>query len=298
MVAKTNATVLLLGESGTGKELFARTVHVLSPRREGPFVVISAIPDTLIESELFGYEKGAFTDAKSAKRGRFEMADGGTLFLDEVGELPLLVQVKVLRFLQELTFERVGGTETLKADVRIVAATNSDLTKALREKRFREDLYYRLNVFPIVIPPLRERLEDIPLLLKYFLAKFSATMGVKIPVLIPEVMLAIMIYSWPGNVRELENLIERALIYGQRRETLDLEDFTQGGTVSCLGKNAISSSGKILTPSASLKDMERLYIEMTLRSTGGNRSKTAKILEIDPKTLLRKIREYSIIVAR
>lgn len=301
LVANTAATVLFSGESGTGKELFARTIHTLSPRREGPFVAINcaAIPETLIESELFGHEKGAFTDAKSSKRGRFELAHGGTLFLDEVSDLPLLVQTKVLRFLQEHTFERVGGTETLKADVRIVAATNSDLTKALKEKRFREDLYYRLNVFPITIPPLRERPKDIPLLVEHFLAKFSAARCIKIPTLASEVKLAIMAYSWPGNVRELENLVERALIHSRGTGILDLKDFTLGGTVSCLGINInTSGSEKVLARPTSLKDFEKLGIEAALRTTGGHKLEAAKILGIDTKTLRRKIKEYKIVVAR
>jgi DNA-binding NtrC family response regulator len=213
-VAGSGATVLLLGESGTGKELFARGLHHTSPRRSRSFVAINcpAIPDSLLESELFGHERGAFTGAVAAKPGKFELADGGTLFLDEVSELSPSVQAKLLRVLQERTFERIGGTRTIEVDVRIVAASNADLAKAVRDRRFREDLYFRLNVFPVSIPPLRERLEDIPALVEHFIAKYAARARRHVRGVSKEALQALMRYRWPGNVRELENFVERAVI--------------------------------------------------------------------------------------
>ena len=208
-VAPSAATVLLLGESGTGKELFARRIHSLSPRRERPLVAINcaAIPETLLENELFGHEKGAYTGASGLKQGKFEFADGGTLFLDEIGELSPAVQAKLLRVLQEHTFERVGGTRAIEVDVRIITATNLDLARAVREKRFREDLYFRLNVFPVPIPPLRDRPEDVPMLVQHFIGKFAREMRKPVSGASPEALRALQGYTWPGNVRELENAI-------------------------------------------------------------------------------------------
>ncbi len=213
-VAGSGATVLLLGESGTGKELFARGLHHNSPRRARAFVAINcaAIPDNLLESELFGHERGAFTGAVGAKPGKFELADGGTLFLDEVSELSASVQAKLLRVLQERTFERVGGTRSIEVDVRIVAASNIDLAKAIQDRRFREDLYFRLNVFPVSIPPLRERPEDIPALVEHFIAKYAGRMRRHVRGISKDALQALMRYRWPGNVRELENFVERAII--------------------------------------------------------------------------------------
>jgi DNA-binding NtrC family response regulator len=213
-VASADATVLLTGESGTGKELFARVLHDKSPRRSRPFVAINcaAIPDTLLESELFGHERGAFTGAAAAKPGKFELADGGTLFLDEVSELSAAVQAKLLRVLQERAFERVGGTRTIEVDVRIVAASNTDLTGAVRERRFRDDLFFRLNVFPIAIPPLRERTEDIPALVDHFIEKYARRMGRRIRGISKDALQVLERYRWPGNIRELENFVQRAII--------------------------------------------------------------------------------------
>jgi formate hydrogenlyase transcriptional activator len=222
-VAPTDATVLVLGETGTGKELIARAIHDRSGRRARTFVKVNcaAIPSTLLESELFGHERGAFTDAVSQRIGRFEVADGGTLFLDEVGELPLEVQPKLLRMLQEQEFERVGGTRTIKVDVRIVAATNRDLAQLVEEKRFRDDLYYRLNVFPIQVPPLRERPEDIPALVRFFVQRLARPMNRRVEVIPSEALKALRRYTWPGNVRELANLVERAMILSKGR-TLEI----------------------------------------------------------------------------
>jgi len=223
VVAATDATVLLLGETGTGKELLARAIHDRSERRERTFMKINcaAIPSGLLESELFGHERGAFTNAVAQKIGRFELANGGTLFLDEVGELPLELQPKLLRVLQELEFERLGGTRTIKVDVRVVAATNRDLAQMVSERRFRDDLYYRVNVFPIQVPPLRERLEDIDVLVHHFVGRFAVRMKRSIERIPAAAMEAMRRYSWPGNVRELENLIERAIILS-RGPTLEV----------------------------------------------------------------------------
>jgi PAS domain S-box-containing protein len=224
-VATTDATVLILGETGTGKELLARAVHNLSPRRDRPLVKVNcaALPADLIESELFGHEKGAFTGAHARKIGRFELADGGTIFLDEIGDLPLALQAKLLRVLQEGEFERLGNPHTIKVDVRIIAATNRDLEKAIESGDFRGDLYYRLNVFPIKSPPLRERQEDIPLLVAHFVKKYGAKLGKNIEIIPQKVMDILLAYAWPGNVRELENIIERAVILA-RGFTIELDE--------------------------------------------------------------------------
>ena len=214
MVSRTSSTVLIRGESGIGKELIADAIHYSSARREKPIVKVncSALPDSLIESELFGYEKGAFTGAEMLRKGRFEMADGGTIFLDEIGDLPAQTQVKLLRFLQERQFERLGGTKTISVDVRIIVATNRDLEKIIAEGTFREDLFYRINVFPIFIPPLRERRDDIPALVDHFIDKFNKNNGTNIKRITTTAIEMLMVYMWPGNVRELENVIERACI--------------------------------------------------------------------------------------
>ena len=228
-VAGSNATVLLQGESGTGKELFARELHHKSPRRTRPFVAINcaAIPDTLLESELFGHERGAFTGAIGAKPGKFELADGGTLLLDEVSELSPAVQAKLLRVLQERTFERVGGTRTIEVDVRIVAASNADLVKAVKERRFREDLYFRLNVFPVLIPPLRDRPEDIPPLVEHFIVKYAGRIRRQVRGISKGALQLLIRYRWPGNIRELENFVERAVILATG-ELLQPADFALG----------------------------------------------------------------------
>jgi len=283
-VAPTDSTVLITGESGTGKELIAQAIHANSQRSYMPFIAIScgALPDTLLESELFGYEKGAFTGAIHAKRGRFEMADGGTLFLDEIGDISLKTQVGLLRVLQQKEISRLGSEKTTKVDVRILAATNRDLKQAIQEERFREDLYYRLNVISIHIPPLRERTEDIPLLVETFVRKFCAEMNKEEKKVGPSALKILVDYDWPGNVRELENVIERALVIGQGREILpDDLPFSKG----------------VLRPTElpkSLKLMEKIHIERILKENDWNISKAARELEIDRQTLYNKMQKYEI----
>jgi two-component system response regulator HydG len=288
MVAPTEATILLLGESGTGKELVANAIHQNSPRREKPYVKVNcaALPETLLESEIFGHEKGAFTGATGKKKGRFELADGGTIFLDEIGEMSLPTQTKILRVLQEREFEPVGGTKTIKVDVRIIAATNKQLEQEVSKGRFREDLYYRINVVPITIPPLRERSEDIPLLAGHFLRIYSEKNKRAIRGFEPGVMQAFMQHSWPGNVRELENIVERMVIMS-RGDTVGLNDLPPA-----LASHQ-QEEGRTPSPT-SLRDVERETIVKTLRQTGGNRTKTAAILGITRKTLQNKIKEYAI----
>jgi two-component system response regulator HydG len=288
MAAPTEATVLLLGESGTGKELVANAIHQNSPRKDKPYVKVNcaALPETLLESELFGHEKGAFTGAIDKKKGRFERADGGTLFLDEIGEMSPPTQTKILRVLQEREFETVGGTKTIKVDVRIIAATNKDLTEEVRKGGFREDLYYRLNVVPITIPPLRERTEDIPLLAEHFLRIYSEKNKRGIKGFDTAVMDAFIGYSWPGNVRELENIVERIVIMS-RVDTITLVDLPPGIA-------APQGEGDRTPPPTSLREVEREAILKTLRQTGGNRTRAAHILGITRKTLQNKIKEYGI----
>ncbi len=283
-VAKTDATVLLQGESGTGKSLVAKAIHHLSERK-GPFVELNcaAIPETLIESELFGHEKGAFTGAIKAKRGKFELAQNGTIFLDEIGEMPLFAQAKFLRILQERTFERVGGTTTLNTSARIIAATNQDLMAGIREKRFREDLYYRLNVFPITLPPLKKRLEAIQVLTNYLVRSISTRVGKKVSEISDDTLKQIKSYEWPGNVRELHNVIERAIILS-RDSRLTLPPLT-----ASLIEGTPESATKRLR---SIRDLEKEAIEATIRETDGHRRKAAKILGISIRTLQYKLKEY------
>ena len=283
-VAPTDSTVLITGESGTGKELIAQAIHGNSQRCYMPFVAVScgALPDSLLESELFGYEKGAFTGADYTKKGRFELADKGTLFLDEIGDISLKTQVDLLRVLQQKEFRRLGGQEEMKVDVRILAATNQDLKKAISENRFREDLFYRLNVISIHVPPLRERKEDIPLLAKAFIRRYCLELN-KEPVQISSPALQLLIdYDWPGNVRELENVIERALVIGRGLEiaTDDLP-FSRKE----LGTEAFPQS---------LKLMEKMHIKKILEEMGWNITKAARVLEIDRQTLYNKIEKYHI----
>ncbi len=283
-VAPTQATVLITGESGTGKELVAKAIHAISPRRFEPFIALScgALPDTLLESELFGYEKGAFTGAAHTKKGRFEMADGGTLFLDEVGEISLKTQIDLLRVLQEKAFRRLGGTELIKVDVRIISATNRDLAQAITQGIFRPDLFYRLNVVGLHLPPLRERREDIPLLAKHFLRRYAIEINKKIERLAPSALELLMEYNWPGNVRELENAIERAVVISPGHE-LAAKDFTflQPG------------SGLLNEPSArNLQELEKQHIHRILEENHWNISKTAVDLGIDRVTLYNKIKKY------
>ncbi|MBI2564175.1 MAG: sigma 54-interacting transcriptional regulator [candidate division NC10 bacterium] len=286
-VAKTDATVLLLGETGTGKELIARAIHHLSPRMHRTLVKVNcaALPAGLIESELFGHEKGAFTGALARKIGRFELADGGTIFLDEIGDLPLELQAKLLRVLQEGEFERVGGSPSFKVNVRVIAATNRDLEKATQEGRFRPDLYYRLNVFPIRLPPLRQRREDIPLLVRYFVMKCGTKLGKRIETIPQKAMHALMAYPWPGNVREMENVIERAVILSQGSQ-LELGEW--------LPRFAGSGHGERL---ATLEALERDHIVRTLELTGwrvSGETGAAKLLGLKPTTLEARMKKLGI----
>ncbi len=287
-VATTDATVLLLGESGTGKEVLSRVLHCESRRAAGPFVAVNcaAISDSLLESEMFGHEKGAFTGAVSSHRGRFELADGGTLFLDEVGELRPQLQAKLLRVLQERRFERVGGTRTIEVDVRIVAATNSDLTEAMRAGRFREDLYHRLAVFPIRIPPLRERLADIIPLAHDLLARIARQLGRPSLVLDDAARARLASYAWPGNVRELGNVLERAAILA--------EGNVLGADLILTGPTASASQAADGSGSEKLEDMEKEAIRRTLALTGGNRKQTAARLGIGLRTLYDKLKVYDL----
>jgi len=286
-VAKTKSTILLRGESGTGKELVARAIHALSDRADQRFIPVScaALPETLFESELFGHERGAFTGAIKKREGRFELADGGTLFLDEVGDIPLETQVKLLRVIELQEFERLGGKETLKVDVRIISATNQDLEKKIKERSFREDLYYRLNVISILIPPLRERKEDILLLVDHFIKKANQKCGRSIRGITPEVKDIILNYDWPGNVRELENVIERGVVLS-RTDVIDKNDLPYFGLIK-----ARETSPSV---NLSLKDMEKNHILNTLKLTGWNLIKSAEILGIHRNTLRLKLREYGI----
>lgn len=287
-VAKTKATVLIQGESGTGKELVARAIHFRSPRREGPFIKLNcaALSEDLLESELFGHEKGAFTGAVSRREGRFELADKGTLLLDEISETSFSFQTKLLRVLQEGEFERVGGTRTLKVDVRIIATTNRNLKKLVEEGKFRDDLYYRLNVLPVYLPPLRERREDIPLLTLHFLKKYSRRNGLRLKSISKECLQMLKEYYWPGNVRELENVIERMVVMNEK-EALLPQDFA---FLNLSSQNLNLSFPENLT----LEEMEKKLIIETLRRTGGNRTKTAKILNISVRTIRNKLKKYNL----
>jgi two-component system, NtrC family, response regulator HydG len=285
-IADSSATILIQGESGAGKELVARAIHERSGRRGGPFVAVNcaALPETLLESELFGYEKGAFTGAAGRKEGRFELASSGTLFLDEVADLSLVTQPKILRVLQEGEFERLGGTRTLQVDVRIVAATNQDLAEMVREKRFREDLYYRLNVITVRVPPLRERHEDIRVLAQHYLRVYAAKNGRQLEGFSNEALERLESYKWPGNVRELENLIERTVLLA-RKDRIDAEDLPEEvAGVKRPPRDAILEL--VGTP---LADIEQRLLDETLRITGGNKTQAAKLLGIDVRTVARKL---------
>jgi len=287
-VASSNATVLLLGRSGTGKELIARAVHHSSGRQDKPFVAINcaALPEGLLESELFGHEKGSFTGAVARKQGRFELAHNGTLFLDEIGDLSPAIQIKLLRVLQEKEFVRVGGTGTITTDARIIAATNCDLKGAIQEGRFREDLYYRLNVFPIVIPPLSQRREDIPLLVDYFIHKVSAELNVAAPEISGQAMSMMTVYDWPGNIRELRNVIERAVLLsdGVRIDGRQLPRELTGGKP----EQASSATNR------SLWDHERSMIVDALGQAKWNQSQAARALGISRDNLRYRIKKYKI----
>jgi DNA-binding NtrC family response regulator len=290
-VAKSTSTILILGESGTGKELLARAIHLESLRADTSFVSVScaALTETLLESELFGHEKGAFTHAISQKKGKFEMANGGTIFLDEIGDIGPKLQLDLLRILQEKEFSRVGGNEVIKVDVRIIAATNRDLKKAIEEGKFRDDLYYRLNVISILIPPLRERKEDIPLLVDHFIEKFNIEMEKKIGGISPEALKSIMAYSWPGNVRELENTIERAMVI-TKGTMINVEDL---GLSSRAEENSLTCAAP---PSGdkSMKAVEKEHMAKILKENDWNIQRSAEILGIDRVTLYNKIRKYEL----
>lgn len=289
-IADARSTVLITGPSGTGKEMVARAVHYLSNRKEGPFIKLNcaAIPENLVEAELFGYEKGAFTDAKKTTRGRFELADGGTLLLDEISEMPLNLQSKLLRVIQEREFERIGSSETIAVDVRLIATSNRNLKEYIAKGKFREDLYFRLNVIPIVLPPLNERLEDIPLLVNHFIEKHNLDNKKNITGLDDEAMSLLMSYHWPGNVRELENLIERAVVTATST-TLTDDDFPSDLSLGQLGDNMPG-----LKVPMKLEEGSRYLILKTLEKYGGNKTKAAEALGITTRTIRNKLAEYRI----
>jgi DNA-binding NtrC family response regulator len=282
--ARSASTILILGESGTGKELMARAIHAESPRSHGPFVAVScaALTETLLESELFGHERGSFTGAIARQRGKFEMANHGTLFLDEIGDITPKLQLDLLRVLEERTFHRVGGTEAVQVDVRIVAATNRDLKKAVANGTFREDLYYRLNVIPVSIPPLRDRREDIPLLVDHLLEQLGVEAGRTIDGVSHDAMSMLMTYDWPGNVRELRNILERAVVVASGA-------VIQPGDI---GLHRPSERGSEPVGLLSLDEIERRHIAAVLEHTGGNITQAARILDIDRVTLYNKIKKY------
>jgi two-component system response regulator AtoC len=293
-IAEYKTTALITGESGVGKELVARAIHRRSSRRGGPFVAVNcgAIPETLLESELFGYKRGAFTDAVNDRAGLFEQANHGTLLLDEIGELPLSLQVKLLRVLQEECIRRLGDTKDLKIDVRILAATHRDLAAETQAGRFREDLYYRINVLPIGVPPLRERREDIPILLDHFLARNNARFGTNIRGIEPEARRLLLEYGWPGNVRELENTIERAMVLCEH-DSIGVEDLPER---VCEARDPIQmhlTSGE-LSIKKTARIIEEILIRRALQKTKGNRTRAAEVLEISHRALLYKIKDYRI----
>ncbi len=324
-VADTPSTVLITGESGTGKELVAKALHEQSSRKGEPFIKINcaAIPKTLMESELFGYEKGAFTGATSSKPGRFELADGGTLFLDEIGEIPVEMQVKLLRAIQESEFERVGGIKTLKVDVRLITATNRDLEQEIARGNFREDLFYRLNVVPLLIPPLRKRRGDIPLLVQHIIKKFNERLKKNITGIADDALAALESHAWPGNIRELENVLERTILFckGERIERVDLQLSGSGGAPEPIAVSRTTSSsgmppelddaaddddavsGELAgSASGSLKEIvraetsrvERELIVKALEETGGNVTQAARLLKISRKSLQMKMKELGL----
>jgi two-component system, NtrC family, response regulator AtoC len=288
VAARSHSTILIQSESGTGKELLARAIHAESPRSAGPFVAVScaALAETLLESELFGHERGAFTGAVARRKGKFEAADGGTLFLDEIGDVSSKLQLDLLRVLEDRRFHRLGGTEPVQVDVRIIAATNRDLRKAVAEERFREDLFYRLNVIPITLPPLRERREDLPLLVEHFLDQLSVEMNRRIDGVSADAMRVLMAHEWPGNVRELRNVLERAAVV-TTGSTIEPGDLGQLGL-------AAGSTTAVSAPAsaASLEDVERRHIGEVLRMTSGNVSQAARVLGIDRATLYHKMKKY------
>lgn len=285
-VSRTDTTVMIRGESGTGKELVAKAIHINSGRKYSPIITVNcgALAESLLESELFGHEKGAFTGAQFRRKGKFEMADGGTIFLDEIGSISLRMQIELLRVIETKQFNRVGGNELIKSDFRVITATNESLEDLVKAGKFREDLYYRVNVFTIVIPPLRERRDDIPLLVNFFINKFSRAMNKKIKNISKEAMDFLMNYDWPGNVRELENAIERAMVVG-KSDSITVDDLPFH-----VSRNNLELPGD----EKSLSSMEKKYINRLLNENGWNISKTAQILEIDRVTLYNKINKYDL----
>jgi len=290
-VAPTDSTVLIRGESGTGKELIAKAIHNMSPRANNPFIAINmaALPEELLESELFGYTKGAFTGATKNKEGLFKAAEGGTILLDEISEASPRIQVKILRALQEKEITPVGSTKTIKVDVRIIASTNADLEKMVAEGRFREDLYYRLNVVYIQLPPLRERKDDIPLLTSHFLKKYTSLYNLPPKKISDETMKILLEYSWPGNVRELENAIERAVILSEG-EVIKPADLPE----KIRNRFSVKVSDQVNLSGLTLEELERRYILQVLDETGWNKNRAAQILGIDPSTLYRKLQRYGL----
>jgi len=296
-VADTDTTVLVQGESGTGKELVARAIHLEGPRAARPFVPVNcgAIPTELLESELFGHEKGAFTHAIRTRIGRFEQADGGTVFLDEISEMSPILQVKLLRVLQEREFERVGGTQTIRSDFRVVAATNRDLEEEVRRGRFREDLFYRLNVIPVKVPPLRERQSDIPLLVRHFIDKFTAARRHAVREISDEALGYLVRYRWPGNVRELENVIERMVILASGEEITvgDLPEKIRDSAPGAAGAvDEIPASGFYL--SRAVADYEKKLIIQALNQTGWVNNRAAKLLNVNRTTLIEKMKRHGL----
>jgi len=286
-VAATDATVLLQGESGTGKELVSRLIHASSPRRDGPFIRVNcaALSESILESELFGHEKGAFTGAIASKPGRFELADGGTLLLDEISETSAKLQAELLRVIEEREFERVGGTRTMRVDVRLIATTNCDLPRETAQGRFREDLFYRLNVVPLVLPPLREREGDVELLARHFARKFARKLGKTCPKVHPDAMRKLAAYPWPGNVRELENLVQRLVIMDADCE-IGLDDLPDHlGALAAVRADALPWG-------PTLADAERQVILKVLREVGGNRTRAAERLNISTRTIRNKLQKY------
>ena len=293
-ISQSDSTVLITGESGTGKEIVAETIYKKSRRANQPYIIVNcaAIPETLLESEMFGHEKGAFTGALERHIGKFELAGGGTIFLDEIGEMPLSMQVKLLRTVQEGVIERVGGERSVPVDVRIIAATNIDIKKAIKDRKFREDLYYRLNVIPIALPPLRERADDIPLFVKYFIEKYNKELNRNIKYITGEAMAIFQNYPWPGNVRELENLLERVITIS-KEDHIDAANIPAELIESRPGKieTLLLEEGSLIK---ALKNYEKKIIMESLRSCGGNQTNTAKALGIHRTTLISKMEAHGI----
>ncbi|MBI4395036.1 MAG: nif-specific transcriptional activator NifA [Candidatus Omnitrophica bacterium] len=302
LVSTTKATVMLRGESGTGKELVAKAIHYRSERADKPFIKVScaALPETLLESELFGYEKGAFTGASAMKCGRFELAHTGTLFLDEIGDIPLSTQVKLLRVLQEKEFERLGGVETIHVDIRLIVATNKDLEREVREGKFREDLYYRLNVIPVFLPPLRERKEDLPLLVQHFLRKANEENGKQIKRVSDEAWEYLMNYSWPGNVREVENAIERAVVMC-KEEVVGREHFPfdlQAHITKPADDALVAQNDGVQNLPQAIENLEKQLLLSALKKSSGNKRKAARLLGITERILGYKVKQYRLLYIR